>query len=222
MPRHLDSETTDAAPSLLEEVRVSAAEALWYGKVFFALGTFVSLVVCIKTGVEWRRAVFIVPLWGAGSAIWMYGLTSVLFIREERASRQQARRGTTTRLSVAEPHDELPGRPIVPVTLDLVRGSHHTLLEMDITPELQAFAGRVIAWREDPDAPLGVTFSEAGYTRATGESKADAFIALRDEMMDRGLLRWKNPAHHLAGYQFRAGFDEAMRYVAEYPLPGRT
>jgi len=220
MPPRLDSETTDAAPSLLEEVRVSAAEALWYGKVGLTLGGFIALVTCIVAQTEWRKAIVFVPLWGVGSGVVLYGVTSVLFIREERVDRRATRRGTTTRLSVTDPDDELPGRPIVPVTLDLVRGSHHTLLEVDITPELQDFAERVMAWRENADAPLGLSFAEAsaGKCGVTPE----AFVALRDEMMDRGLLRWKNPAHHLAGYQFRAGFDEAMRYVAEYPLPGRT
>jgi len=50
--------------------------------------------------------------------------------------------------------------------------------------------------------------------------RARHFLALRDEMMARGLLRWKNPEHHLSGYVFRAGFDEALAYIASYEMEG--
>jgi len=94
----------------------------------------------------------------------------------------------------------------------------HLQLDIDITPELQVFARRVLAWREDALAPLGLSFAEA----SAGKVGFDGFLALRDEMMARGLLRWKNPEHHLSGYVFRAGFDEALDYIARYPLPDVT
>ena len=213
MPR-LDTETTDATPvyhpatAFGESWRVGAFVA-----AIAALGAGLWLTTRDEVGV---RAIVRSGLGALAGGFGVALVTYLADVLEERRVRRPDRR--PTRLEVGS--DEPPGRPIVPVTLDLVRGTHHTLLELDITPELQAFAERVMAWREDPDAPLGLSFAEASAGKVG--VVPEEFVALRDEMMDRGLLRWKNPAHHLAGYQFRAGFDEAMQYVAEYPLPPRT
>jgi len=214
MPR-LDTETDAAPDPYALDVQVPFGQSV-------RVGLFVSALSAVAIGwwltgrdVTGRILVRgVLTALGIGSAAAL--LVYVFDVLDERWARHEARRGSSTRLEVER--GEMPGRPIVPVTLDLVQGSHHALLEVDITPELQDFAKLVMVWREDASDPLGLSFAEASAGKCLVTS--EEFVALRDEMMDRGLLRWKNPAHHLAGYQFRAGFDEAMRYVAEYEMEG--
>lgn len=104
-----------------------------------------------------------------------------------------------------------PVRKVIPIRLDIIDGRHHRLLDIDITDDLQAFAQAVVDGK--------TTFAEtgAGDFGLHGKRKEE-FIALRDALLDRGVIRWKNVENPRSGYDFLRGFDEAMIEVASYPL----
>lgn len=99
-----------------------------------------------------------------------------------------------------------PEREYIPVTLDVVAGTRHRLLNVDITAAVRLFASRLLV--------DSVTFSEAG----AGECGVDAlaFRALRDQFIGRGLLAWKNVDNPRSGYVFRRGYHEVLRRIVDY------
>ena len=210
-----DAEAEVAAPSVVDlDVRVPRGEAATLGLAFGVLVTLLTGWVTVGQDVSWWvvpvRAVLAGLLAGWGLFFVLFGLHT----RDERRDRKQQRAPRQTRLEV-DGTPPTPERQVVPVRLALTDGKHQTRhLDVDITAELQVFARRVLLWRENEKAPLGLSFAEA----PAQSVEFDGFLALRDEMMARGLLRWKNPEHHLSGYVFRAGFDEALRYVAAYEM----
>ena len=204
-----------AQPSVVDlDVRVPCGLAIRLGVGFGLLVALLWAALMPKENVAWWVVLVRPGIIGAAVGVAVYLLLFGLWARDERRDRKQQRAPqTTTRLEMeASPLE----RPIVPILLDIVRGGQHRYLAIDITSELQVFARRVLLWRENEKAPLGLSFAEA----PAQSVEFDGFLALRDEMMARGLLRWKNPEHHLSGYVFRAGFDEALRYVAAYEMEG--
>ena len=217
--RRYDLEADVATPSVVDlDVRVPRGEAATLGLAFGVLVALLAGWLTVGRDVAWWvvpvRAAFIGTVAGVGLFLLLFGLHT----STERADRKRARQPQAPSRLEVDMAPEEPERPVVPILLDIVRGGQHRYLAIDITPELQVFARRVLLWRADALAPLGLSFAEA----PAQSVEFDGFLALRDEMMARGLLRWKNPEHHLSGYVFRAGFDEALRYVADYPLPGAT
>jgi len=219
MSRRLDTIAEPVTVDLYEvEVTVPRGQA-----VTLALGF--GLLVALFVGGQAAGgdlAWWAVPLramWrGAQAGAGLFVALFLLHAVSERVARARARgpvREHVDRLDFDAPE---PERPVVHARLELVSGNTHRLLDVDITPELCTFARRVLEWREDEHAPLGLSFAETP-AQSIGVS-VDEFAALRDEMMGRGVLRWKNPDNHKSGYEFRAGFDEAMRYVAEYEMEG--
>jgi len=103
-----------------------------------------------------------------------------------------------------------PAREYVPVRLDVEHGGRHRFLDLDITRELALFASRVIAG--------SVSFGERGALdcgAAVGE-----FEALRDELMERGVVRWKNPDNHRSGYDFLGGYHATLRAIVDHSPGG--
>jgi len=104
-------------------------------------------------------------------------------------------------------------RETVPVRLDLADGhGNHKMLDVDVTSTLQQFAAAVIADQEQ--------FSERG-AMELGSRKAERkqeFIALRDEMIDRALIGWKNADNHQSGYWWTAAAIRALEEIRDYPL----
>jgi len=218
MPRRLDTTANvESTPSVVDlDVRVPRGQAVTLALGF---GVLVALFVggqAAGSDLAWW-AVPLRAMWrGAQAGAGLFVALFLLHAVSERVARAKARgpvRQEMDRLDFDAPE---PERPVVHARLELVAGNTHRLLDVDITPELCAFARRVLAWRADEDAPLGLSFAEASAGRE-GVTPQE-FTALRDEMIARGVLRWKNPEHHLSGYEFRAGFDEAMRYVASYEM----
>jgi len=213
-----DSEAEAAVPSVVDEVRIDSAQARRLSVAFGLLAVLGVGWWVATMDVDWWavpvRAVLIGALSGVAAYIVLFGL----FVRDERQDRKRARQPQQEKRREVDGAPPMPERQVVPVRLALQAGAQTRHLDIDITPELQVFARRVLAWREDALAPLGLSFAEA----SAGKVGFDGFLALRDEMMARGLLRWKNPEHHLSGYVFRAGFDEALDYIARYPLPDVT
>jgi len=214
-----DAEAEVAQPSVVDlDVRVPCGLAIRLGVGFGLLVALLWAALMPKENVAWWVVLVRPGIIGAAVGVAVYLLLFGLWARDERRDRKQQRAPQQTRLEV-DSTPPTPERQVVPVRLALTDGKHQTRhLDVDITSELQVFARRVLLWRENEKAPLGLSFAEA----PAQSVEFDGFLALRDEMMARELLRWKNPEHHLSGYVFRAGFDEAMRYVASYPLPGAT
>ena len=105
---------------------------------------------------------------------------------------------------VGEPE---PQRQLVTIRVD-DGNTFRYLNDLDVTPELQAFAAGVV------DGSM--TFSERG---AQGVDHA-AFVALRDQLLDRGMIAWKNEHSPQAGYHIRPSARRALGELAAYlPLP---
>jgi len=219
MPRRLDNTAESATVDLYEvEVTVPRGQAVTLALGF---GLLVALFVAGQAA-SGDLAWWAVPLravWrGAQAGAGLFVALFLLHAVSERVARARARGPGQQEMGRLDFELPEPERPVVHARLELVSGNTHRLLDVDITPELCAFSRRVLEWREDEHAPLGLSFAEASAGKV-GVTPQE-FTALRDEMMERGVLRWKNPEHHLSGYEFRAGFDEAMRYVASYEMEG--
>jgi len=104
-------------------------------------------------------------------------------------------------------------REVVPVRLDIEdEKGNHKMLDLDVTPSLQQFAAAVLADKDQ--------FSERG-AMELGSQKAERrqeFIALRDEMIDRRLIGWKNTDNHQSGYWWTAAAIRALEEIRDYPL----
>ena len=210
-----DAEAEAATPSVVDlDLRVPRGEMVTLAVAIGLLAALVTGVAVAQQDIYWWAVPIRAVLAGLGIGLFSFVLLFGLHTRDERADRKRQRQPQQTRLEV-DGTPPTPERQVVPVRLALTDGKHQTRhLDIDITPELQVFARRVLLWRENEKAPLGLSFAEA----PAQSVEFDGFLALRDEMMARGLLRWKNPAHHLSGYVFRAGFDEALRYMATYEM----
>jgi len=103
-----------------------------------------------------------------------------------------------------------PPREYVPVRLDVTEGTRHRLLNLEITREMGTFASRLLV--------DSVTFSEAG----AGECGVDvlAFRSLRDQLLERGLLAWKNEANPRSGYVMRRGYHQVLRQIVDHSPTG--
>ena len=212
-----DAEAEVAQPSVVDlDVHVPCGLAIRLGVGSGLLMALLWAALMPKENVAWWVVLVRPGIIGAAIGMAVYLLLFGLWARDERRDRKQQRAPQQqTRLEVdgTPPRFE---RRVIPVRLDIQAGGQHRLLDVDITPELQVFARRVLAWRKDALAPLGLSFAEV----PAKSVEFDGFLPFRDEMMARGLLRWKNTEHHLSGYDFRAGFDEALRYVAAYEMEG--
>jgi hypothetical protein len=104
-----------------------------------------------------------------------------------------------------------PEREYVPVRLDVEEGGRHRFLDLDVTREMGLFAARVITG--------SAAFAEAAALEC-GMGKAD-FEALRDTLLARGVIRWKNPDNHRSGYDFLGGFHATLRAIVDH-APGEA
>jgi len=98
------------------------------------------------------------------------------------------------------------------VTLEIVEGDKRRYLtDIEITPGLQRFCKGVLDG--------SVTFSEGGAAGCEWKPKA-AFIDLRDQMLEREMIAWKNTGNTRSGYHIRPVARRALAELAALPHPG--
>ena len=109
-------------------------------------------------------------------------------------------------LELAEPQDAQL------VTLEIIEGDKRRYLTgIEITPGLQRFCKGVLDG--------SVTFSEGGAAGCEWKPKA-AFIDLRDQMLEREMIAWKNTGNTRSGYHIRPVARRALVELAALPCPG--
>ena len=106
-------------------------------------------------------------------------------------------------LEVAQPQAQL-------ITLEIVEGAtRRYLTDIELTAELQSFCRRVLA--------KTITFSEGGADAC--DWPKTAFADLRDQMIERKFIEWKNAENTRSGYYFHPIAWRALEELAELPLP---
>lgn len=108
----------------------------------------------------------------------------------------------------AGPNQVRAERHLITLRLDDGNTSRY-LHDIPMDANVQRFARRLSAGT--------AAFSERGAANC-GVSR-EAFLRLRDQLLERGLIVWKNPDAPQAGYDFGRGFLAAMDALAEFPLP---
>lgn len=124
----------------------------------------------------------------------------------------------STRFTVGERDGELgeigqvdPNRVLV--TVALVDGlSTRYLNDVPVTPEMQSFLS---AFLEDPDKN---TFAERTAKRFGGNALVADFQTLRDSLIKRMILKWKNEKNTKSGYIWTALGERAVRQLAQMEL----
>jgi len=96
------------------------------------------------------------------------------------------------------------------VTLEIVEGpTRRYLTDIELTPELQRFCRGVVDG--------SVTFSEGGADSC--DWPKSAFKGMRDQMIERGFIAWKNEGNTRSGYYFHPIAWRALEELATLPLP---
>ena len=108
-----------------------------------------------------------------------------------------------------------PERPRVPVQVDVTDGKAHRYLNIDVTAPMALFASRLLEGTVD-FSERGALSCKVGDDRM---SKAD-FLALRDQLLARGIIRWKNPDSPQSGYDFLGGFHATLRAIVDHSPGG--
>jgi len=209
MPRRLNADAEAAAPSLVEaEVRVPSGEAV---RLAVGVGLLAALVAGWQAATGelmwWAvpiRAAFVGGIAGVGAYLMLFGL----FVTDERRDRKRARGVPTAEPPPLTVDVSEPQRQLVTLRLDSDTSSRY-VHDIPMSAEMRRFAKRLAD---------GLTaFSERGAADC-GVSRDD-FLTLRDQLLERGVLSWKNADSPRAGYTFGRGFERAMRVLGECPPP---
>jgi len=86
------------------------------------------------------------------------------------------------------------------------RNSSRYLHDIPLSDELGRYLAALLA------DPPRATFSESS---AASFGAGDEFGVLRDQLMEREMIRWKNPSNHRSGYVFTQFYDRALAELLE-------
>ena len=206
MPRRLDAETDAAAPSVIDaDLRVPCGEAIRAGEFVAVLAALIAGGIIVRwADVEWwvvlARAGYIGAVTGSVVGLAVYAVLVV----DERRDRKRARNVPTPEPPIAVGVPGEPSRQLVTLRLD-EGGSSRYVHDIPMSPGMRRFARRL--------AKENGSFSERGAAEC-GVGRDD-FLALRDQLLERGIVAWKNPDSPRAGYSFGRGFEKAMEALAE-------
>ena len=180
--------------------------------------------VDVQWAVAWRVAVCITGLAGTIGAwihwpkLWILWISLAalclalvgvfLWLDRDLFRDDRERRKIQTHHGDSARREAEPERHLVTLRLDEGNTSRY-LHDIPMDTPMRMFAKRLhngtAAFSERGAAECGVT--------------RETFIILRDQLLERGIVTWKNPDSPRAGYAFGRGFEAAMRALAEFPLP---
>lgn len=180
--------------------------------------------VDVQWSVAWRVAVCIAGLAGTIGAwihwpeLWIVWISMAalclalvgvfLWLDRDLFRDDRERRKMQIHHSDSDVREQKPERHLVTLRLDEGNNSRY-LHDIPMDTSMRVFARRL---QSGTAAFSERSAAECGVTRET-------FIALRDQLLERGIVTWKNPDSPRAGYAFGRGFEAAMRALAEFPLP---
>jgi hypothetical protein len=104
-----------------------------------------------------------------------------------------------------------PVLPLPPIRVELASNNGHSVdfIDLPVKPEkLSALARGLLAGR---------SFNQTAWTGSAGIFSRSEFDALRDTMIERGLLAWRNPESKAQGCDLTAAGRAVMRRLADLP-----